>query len=81
MIVRPPAPFPPILTWELEDFEFGFIGRGGGRDFQNSWRTLSWGMKNKNNWGDACSMDKVSGCTMVLEFLEFLKLLWIFLAL
>ena len=30
MIVRPPAPFPPILTWELEDFEFGFIGKGGG---------------------------------------------------
>ena len=22
--------FPPILTWELEDFEFGFIGKGGG---------------------------------------------------
>ena len=33
----------------------------------------------KNNWGDVCnSIHRVSGCPMVLEFLELLELFWIF---
>ena len=33
----------------------------------------------RNNWGNACSsIHRVSGCPIVLEFLEFLELFWIF---
>ena len=41
--------------------------------------TLSWVDGRKNNWGDACnSVHRVSGCPMVLEFLEFFAFFWIF---
>ena len=75
------GPLPPNTNLGVGRFRIWLYWERGGRYFQNSWQTLSWGLKNKNKWGDACSIDKVSGCTMVLEFLEFLKLFWIFLAL
>ena len=60
----------------LEDFKFGFIEWGISKITGRN-PSLE-GMK--NNWrGDACnSINRLSGCPIVLEFFEFLELFWIF---